>query len=372
MRQQLPLEEKTVAELLKRGGLRHARASASGTSAARASRRSEQGFDVVHAGRRTRRRRETEGGKGEYDLTAQAEQFIDANKDRPFFLYLAHNNPHIPLAAKPELVEEPTRRLQPVYAACIETLDDSVGRMLEKLDELGLSERTIVIFTSDNGGLHVPEGPRPADAQHAIPRRQGLPLRGRPARAADRPLAGQVPPGAIIDDAGHQHGLAADAARAGGRRRRAGSTASADACLRTGNRRSSADALLALPALHQPGRPAGGGRAGGQLEADRALRRRPAELFDLDADESESRNRSKAEPGRTAVLRQRLREWRSSVAAQENTPNPGVDARLYDQLYVEFDPTRFDPLRADDQAWKAVALWRQRMDAAVKLAAAPK
>ena len=97
-----------------------------------------------------------------------------------------------------------------------------------------------------------------------------------------------------------------------------------------------------------------------------------AELFDLDTDVSESRDRSKAEPGRTAVLRQRLREWRSSVAAQENTPNPGVDARLYDQLYVEFDPTRFDPLRADDQAWKAVALWRQRMDAAVKLAAAPK
>ena len=49
-----------------------------------------------------------------------------------------------------------------------------------------------------------------------------------------------------------------------------------------------------------------------------------------------------------------------------------MDVKLYDQLYVEFDPTRFDPLRADRQAWQAVALWRQRMDAAVKSGAAPK
>ena len=87
---------------------------------------------------------------------------------------------------------------------------------------------------------------------------------------------------------------------------------------------------------------------------------------------SESRDLSKAEAARTAALRQRLRDWRASVAAQENTPNPGVDVKLYDQLYVEFDPTRFDPLRADSQAWQAVALWRQRMNAAVKLAAAPR
>jgi hypothetical protein len=71
-------------------------------------------------------------------------------------------------------------------------------------------------------------------------------------------------------------------------------------------------------------------------------------------------------------LRQRLRQWRASVAAQENTPNPGVEVKRYDQLYVGFDPTRFDPLRADSQAWQAVALWRQRMDAAVKLAAPAK
>ena len=99
----------------------------------------------------------TEGGKGEYDLTAAAEKFIAENRDQPFFLYLAHNNPHIPLAAKPELIESNKGAFNPLYAAVIETLDDSVGRLLGKIDELGLREKTIFIFTSDNGGLHVPE-----------------------------------------------------------------------------------------------------------------------------------------------------------------------------------------------------------------------
>lgn len=67
-------------------------------------------------------------------------------------------------------------------------------------------------------------------------------------------------------------------------------------------------------------------------------------------------------------MRKQLRSWRASVGAQENTPNPAVDQNLYRQLYVDFDPTRFDPLRADDAAWTAVGIWRERMDAAVKRA----
>ncbi len=104
---------------------------------------------------------------GEYltdRLTAEAEKFIDANKERPFFLYLAHYAPHIPLKAKADLVAKykagkPGEQGSPLYAAMIESIDDSVGRVLKKLDDLKLTERTIVIFTSDNGGLSVIEGP---------------------------------------------------------------------------------------------------------------------------------------------------------------------------------------------------------------------
>jgi hypothetical protein len=69
-------------------------------------------------------------------------------------------------------------------------------------------------------------------------------------------------------------------------------------------------------------------------------------------------------PARVASLRAKLREWRGSVGAQENTPNPSFKPELFKEIYVDFDSTRFDPLRADDAGWKAVALWRQRMDAA--------
>ncbi len=97
-------------------------------------------------------------------LTTEAEKFIEANRDKPFFLYLAHHAPHIPLKARPELVAKyqkgkPGEQGNPIYAAVLESLDEGVGRMLKKLDDLKLAERTLVIFTSDNGGLCVIEGP---------------------------------------------------------------------------------------------------------------------------------------------------------------------------------------------------------------------
>ena len=91
-----------------------------------------------------------------------------------------------------------------------------------------------------------------------------------------------------------------------------------------------------------------------------------AELFDLDADVGETRDLSTSDPARVAALRTRLREWLASVGAQTNTPNPSVDQDLYRQIYVDFDSTRFDPLRADEAAWKAAAIWRARMNAAIK------
>ena len=84
---------------------------------------------------------------GEYltdRLTAEAEKFIEANRDRPFFLYLAHYAPHIPLRAKPELVAKykPGKHGEqgnPNYAAMIESIDDGVAGILKKLDDLKLT-----------------------------------------------------------------------------------------------------------------------------------------------------------------------------------------------------------------------------------------
>lgn len=107
--------------------------------------------------------------QGEYlpdRLTAEAERFIERNREKPFFLYFSHYSVHIPMKAKAELIAKyrslprPERgQNNPVYAAMIESVDESVGRLTRKLEQLGISDNTLFIFTSDNGGLATPEGP---------------------------------------------------------------------------------------------------------------------------------------------------------------------------------------------------------------------
>ena len=80
--------------------------------------------------------------------TARALAFIEANRERPFFLYLPHAMPHKPLAASPEFYKKSGAGL---YGDVMAELDNSVGQILDKLRSLGLDERTLVIFTSDNG-----------------------------------------------------------------------------------------------------------------------------------------------------------------------------------------------------------------------------
>jgi len=84
--------------------------------------------------------------------TEEAMRFIRENRWRPFFIYLAHNMPHYPARASEEFedpIVDPTHR--GVYASAVEEIDWGVGRILELLQELGLEENTLVVFTSDNG-----------------------------------------------------------------------------------------------------------------------------------------------------------------------------------------------------------------------------
>jgi uncharacterized sulfatase len=87
--------------------------------------------------------------------TEQAVQVIEANKDRPFFLYLAHWAPHTPLQALRDdydALPHIQNHRERVYAAMIRSLDRGVGQVLEALKRNGLEENTLVLFTSDNGG----------------------------------------------------------------------------------------------------------------------------------------------------------------------------------------------------------------------------
>ncbi len=88
-------------------------------------------------------------------LTDEAISFVDRNKNEPFFLYLPYNAPHAPLQVPKSYynqfghIKDPVKR---VYAAMIKNLDDQVGRLLHHVDSLGLSENTLIVFLSDNGG----------------------------------------------------------------------------------------------------------------------------------------------------------------------------------------------------------------------------
>ncbi|MCP5066548.1 MAG: sulfatase-like hydrolase/transferase [bacterium] len=87
--------------------------------------------------------------------TDEAVEVIEANKDRPFFLYLAHWAPHTPLQAAREDYEALSHiknHRERVYAAMIHSLDRGVGRVLDALERNGLEGNTLVLFTSDNGG----------------------------------------------------------------------------------------------------------------------------------------------------------------------------------------------------------------------------
>lgn len=107
----------------------------------------------------------SEGKSSEYltdRLTDEAIAFVAANKDKPFFLYLPHYGVHTPLQAKPEKIAKYQAKANPssgqhnaTYAAMIESLDEGIGRLMEHLAALKLRDNTIVVFTTDNGGLEL-------------------------------------------------------------------------------------------------------------------------------------------------------------------------------------------------------------------------
>ena len=137
-------------------------------------------------------------GKGIGPQTAQAIRFIEQNRSRPFFCLLALNSVHLPVAVRSELATKYRRRvvahssiLDPVYLGMTEAMDDAVGLVLEALEELGLSERTVVVFgfrqrRSDPGISRHGSG---HDAEHSAARSKGDVVGGRNSRAADCPLA---------------------------------------------------------------------------------------------------------------------------------------------------------------------------------------
>ena len=102
-------------------------------------------------------------------LTDYGIEFLRKNKGKQFFLYLAYSAPHVVIVPRPDKLmkyfkkyNDADEKFNPYYSAMVESIDDGVGRIIETLKELAALENTLIIFTSDNGGLGLDElGPTP-------------------------------------------------------------------------------------------------------------------------------------------------------------------------------------------------------------------
>lgn len=368
--QQLPANARTLAELLRAAGYVSA-AIGKWHLGGKGALPTERGFDLYHPGKALTEPSGKEGGKGEYDLTEAAEKFIDANKNKPFFLYLAHNNPHIPLVAKKELIEKHKDAFNPVYAAMIETLDDCVGRVLAKLETHGLAENTIVIFMSDNGGLHVLESAK-TPATYNRPWRAGkgflyeggvrVPLivrwpgRIKPGQTIDTPIISTDWTPTLLALAGVEAKEKFDGVNL--------------AELFLNNKAPPPRGLY----WHQPhymnqgGRPAGAVRDGNWKLIEH-YENGACELYDLASDQGETIDLSARQPAKVADLRGKLEKWRRDMGAQENKANSKFNGALWKRLYQDVDASRL-PFEEKAAALAAkLETWRKLMnDAAGKKA----
>jgi arylsulfatase A len=264
-------------------------------------------------------------------LNEAAVKFIEQHKDKPFFLYLPHYTVHIPLQAKPELVakyppagEFRGQQNNPVYAAMLESLDDGIGRILARLDELKLADNTIVVFTSDNGGLATLEGANTPATSNA-PLREG---KGHLYEGGIRvPLIVRWPAaiaaGGTSDEPASSVDLLPTLAEFCGIPVEQAVDGASLAPLLKGTGKPQRTALY----WHYPhysnqlSKPGGAIRAGDWklIEFYENGRR---ELFNLRSDVRESRNLAAQEPERVAELARLLDDWRKAVGAQMMTPNP--------------------------------------------------
>lgn len=340
---QLPLEEVTIAEALAPAG--YVSGSFGKWHLGPATHfPDKQGFDswlVTRGGHffpNVRTFPTTEYPDGAYladVLTGEAEGFLEANRDRPFFLFLSHYAVHIPLHAKQAKIAKyqakpkPAQGVNnPIYAGMIESVDESVGRVLAKLDELELTDHTVVILTSDNGGLRQHyRGIGPIVTSSA-------PLRAEKGTLYEggirEPLIvrwpGAVAPGSTCDvpvSSVDFYPTLLDVARVEDAPRHHVDGKSLVPLLTQMGKLDREAIFWHYPHYHHS-TPAGAIRSGDwkllEFYEDGKL-----ELYNLKDDLSETLDLAESEPATAARLREMLHDWRASVAAKMPTENPDYD-----------------------------------------------
>ncbi len=274
-----------------------------------------------------------EGPAGEFLTDREANEtakFIEANKDKPFFVYLPHYAVHTPLGGKPEVVAKyqaktaktaDLKQKNATYAALIESVDDSVGKIRATLRKLKLEQNTIIVFTGDNGGLlpvteNSPYRVGKGSAYEGGVRvplivtwpgvTKGAQVEATPAITMDLyptllELAGVKPMQSLVD------GI------------------SLAPLLRSGAKPDRDAIFWHYPHYHPGGATPYSAIRSGDLRLVHFYEDGRDELYDLAHDVGETKDLAAAQPERAKALRTRLDAWLKSVDAQLPTPNPAYD-----------------------------------------------
>ena len=360
----LPEGVPTIAELLKPKGYVSA-AVGKWHLGGKGHQPTHHGFDEYFPGKPNPGAESPQGGKGELGQADFAAKFIERNKAKPFFLYLAFDNPHIPLAAPAKAIEANAQSFHPTYAALIESLDAAVGRVLKALEDQGVAKNTVVIFASDNGGVHISEL-KESPATYNAPSRAGkgfvyegglrTPLIIRyPGRIASRVVSEPV----VLGDLCPTICALAKVPAPKTLDFQDISPLLFDSKL--------ADTKPRALFWHQPhymnqgGKPAGVVREGDwkliEQYEDGSL-----ELYNLAKDPSETTDLAAAEPARVAALRGKLEAWRRSVGAEPTKANPNFNRAAWEACFVKTDVTKLQALPTSEAMRPLLADWRKAMN----------
>ncbi len=359
----MPAEELTIAETLKQAGYATAFIGKWHLGEKEKYYPEKQGFDVNKGGYRAghpwagyfspyENPKLPDGPEGEYltdRLTEESLKFLDENSDKPFLLYLSHYAVHTPLQAKEKHIDKYntkarhlpphegpaylterddiiTKQVQdhPVYAAMLQSTDESIGRVMQKLDALGLSDNTAVIFMSDNGGLST----QPRESPTAnVPLRagKGWLYEGGIREPMIIKWPGVVKPGTLCHEPVISNDFYPTMLEMAGLPLRQNQHIDGLSLvpLLTGTTKLDRNALYwHYPHYHGSGsRPSGAVRAG-DYKLIEWFEDNSIELYNLKNDISEKHNLAEELPQKTAQLRNMLHNWRKSVRARMPKPNP--------------------------------------------------
>jgi uncharacterized sulfatase len=261
--------------------------------------------------------------------------FIERNRANPFFVYVCHTAVHIPLDTTPELQKkyESKPRVEgyschPLYAGLLEEMDASTGRILDALDRLGLADNTLVIFTSDNGGLEREMGGWPGTLNRPLRSEKGTLYEGGLRVPLIVRWPGKTSPAGRCDDVGVSVDLYPTILAAAGASPpdQAADGSSLLPLLRGAAILRNREALYWHYPHYHHSRPSGAVRLG-DWKAIEYFDTGEVELFNLKDDLAETKNLATAMPEQAAKLRTKLAQWRAAVSAQMPQPNPAFNAK---------------------------------------------